>query len=153
MVILCFCKIPTQPVGLRLRGAVDVHLSVWPSLWGRPFVPLPTVELLLLPHCVSVPAHSYCCCLAFTGSLWFMLSDFNVLTSLSLLLSSALRRGADPPPGQVPGPDGEPEGEEGRLRLQAPLRGLPPEVITSLLITTIKRWHQNTQSGVFYLLV
>lgn len=52
----------------------SVTLRVVVSISGRPLF-LSTVGLLLLSHCFSVLCHSYCSCLAFTGFLWFILSN------------------------------------------------------------------------------
>jgi len=56
-----------------------------------------------------------------------------------------LRRGPDPPPGEVPGPHGEPPGEKGRLRLQEALRGLPPEVL--LTAVTKEGWRRGVATS------
>lgn len=68
--------------GRSVTLRVVVSISGWPLF-------LSTVGLLLVSHCFSVLCHSYCPCFAFTGFLWFILSDrlyfFFSQTDLTLL--------------------------------------------------------------------
>lgn len=118
-----------------------VHLSVWSAALCF----LSTLDLLLFTQflCPPVtpttlilhqPVFSGCCPLPNRLCIFPSLchqSDCLVFLLFSTLPSgsSPLWRGADPSPGQVPGPDGEPESEESRVRLQAALWGLPAEVM------------------------
>lgn len=111
-----------------------VDLSVWSSVYRTSPLFLSTVGLLLVSHSFFVLCHSHSCCLAFTGFLWFILlcclSHFSHWAcSPSALRHRSIWWSIDSSPGQVSGTDGESAGEEGRLCLQTPLRGVPAEVI------------------------
>lgn len=55
-------------------SSCSVTLRVVVSILDRPLFSS-TVVLLLVSHWISVLCHSYSCCLAFTGFLWFILSN------------------------------------------------------------------------------
>lgn len=143
-------------------------LRVVVSISGRPLF-LSTVGLLLVSHCFSVLCHSY---FLLFSIYWFSLVHFGptdftffadwVDPAIHLPLShfsplssrpSSIWRGVDPSPGQVPGADGESEGEESRLCLQTALRDLPAEVISYLsfyfLFLPVRCNHMEAQYQVY----